>query len=141
MEKQTVISLSIFILSTLLFTRLDFLVNSDFYHYGLQFNESWYTTFGIIYGLLYQLTIILLFLYSKNVSLFIFYEAFVLSCTQDLIFYGVWNNGIFPSGDWTWMPLYQTFGTWTTTHQILLSFLSLALAFFLKLVLRTLHIR
>jgi hypothetical protein len=47
------------------------------------------------------------------------FEAFVLSAGQDLIFFGLWNRGVFPLGDWTWMPFYTVFGAWTTMAQFL----------------------
>lgn len=108
--------------SILLFTRLDYLINKEFYGYGLQFSEQWYSKYGVIYFLLYQLSILFIYLYSFNIRFLLLFEAFVLSSTQDLIYFGVWGHGEFPEGNWVWMPQYKIFKTWTTKHQILLSF-------------------
>jgi hypothetical protein len=48
-------------------------------------------------------------------------EVFVLTATQDLVYFGLWQ-GSFPRIEWLWTPFYWIFGSWTTTHQILLSF-------------------
>jgi hypothetical protein len=63
-------------------------------------------------------------------------EIFVLTSTQDLVYFGLWE-GAFPHIEWSWMPFYRIFGSWTTTHQIMLSF-SANLLFSLAIILRSL---
>jgi hypothetical protein len=100
---------------------MDYIVNSVLYGFGLRFDAEWYGMYSAAYFLLYQLAACMLTLASKSWRLLVFMEAFVLSSTQDLIYFGVWSNGVFPSGDWSWMPLYKTLGFYTTTFQIILS--------------------
>jgi len=122
-NRSFVVSLVFFVFFVLLFTRIDYLVNGDFYEFGLQFSWDWYIIWGILYALLYQSTIVLLHLFHRDWRFTIICESFVLSATQDLIFYLVWAPS-FPQGQWVWMPYYLWFGFWTTLNQILFSTLS-----------------
>ena len=114
------------ILGILLFTRIDFLINNILYKYGLKFSEGWYSEYGILYFLLYQFLIAIVYLLTKNVKLAICLEVFTQTSTQDLIYFGLWE-GSFPTYDWVWMPYYKIFGTWMTIHQVCLSLLALGL--------------
>jgi hypothetical protein len=42
----------------------------------------------------------------------------------------IWNRGVFPTGDWGWLPFYSVLGHWTTFDQAVLSVSSLAFAGF-----------
>ena len=121
MKRKNLFAVLLFFFGVLLFTRIDFFINASLYNYGLQFNENWYAEYTILYTLCYQLLILSLFVYTRNLKLFAFIEIFVVTSTQDLVYFGLWQ-GAFPQIDWNWMPFYRIFGTWTTTHQILLSF-------------------
>jgi hypothetical protein len=115
-----------FSFSVLLLTRLDFLVNNILYDFNLSFSEGWYHEYSILYFLAYQLVVFVLLAYTRNMKLFTFFEVFVLTSTQDLVYFGLWQ-GSFPAHEWVWMPYYRIFGFWNTTNQILLSISSLAL--------------
>jgi len=121
MKQRDVFAVLLFFLGVLLFTRFDYFVNASLYNYGLQFSESWYGEYLILYGLCYQLLILSLLVYTRNVKLFVLMEVFVLTSTQDFVFFGLWQ-GAFPTIEWAWTPFYRIFGSWTTTRQILLSF-------------------
>jgi len=121
MKRRDFFAVLLFFFGVLLFTRVDFFVNASLYNYGLQFSENWYSEYLILYGLCYQLLILSLLVYTRSLKLFVFMEVFVLTSTQDLVFFGLWQ-GAFPRIEWSWTPFYRIFGTWTTTHQILLSF-------------------
>jgi hypothetical protein len=108
-----------------LLTRLDFLVNSILYNFGLSFSEAWYQEYSILYFLAYQLVVFILLAYTRNLKLFALFQVFVLTCTQDLVYFGLWE-GSFPSHEWVWMVYYRIFGFWNTTSQILLSVSSLS---------------
>lgn len=95
-------------------------MNGLLYNYGLLFNAGWYGPYSLGYLLSYQFVILLLVLYSRSWRLFVLMEAFVLSSTQDLVYFAVWNGG-FPVGDWVWMPLCEVFGGYTLVTQLLLS--------------------
>jgi hypothetical protein len=121
MNIKTMICLLLFFISVFLFTFLDWVVNCVLYGFGLRFDAEWYGLYSAAYFLLYQLAIVMLVLASKSWRLLVFMEAFVLSSSQDLVYFGVWSRGVFPVGDWVWMPLYQTLGFYTTAFQVCLS--------------------
>jgi hypothetical protein len=121
MKRENLLAVLLFFFGVLLFTRVDFFVNASLYNYGLKFNENWYGEYLILYALCYQFLILLLLVYTRNLKLFVFMEVFVLTSTQDLAYFGLWQ-GAFPKIEWSWTTFYRIFGTWTTTHQILLSF-------------------
>jgi hypothetical protein len=120
-KRENVFAILLFFLGVLLFTRIDFLINYSLYQYGLQFNENWYAEYSGLYALCYQFLILSLLVYTRNLKLLVFMEVFVLTSTQDMIYFGLWQ-GAFPTTEWCWMPFYRILGTWTTLHQILLSF-------------------
>ncbi|HLE75260.1 MAG TPA: hypothetical protein VI864_04360 [Candidatus Bathyarchaeia archaeon] len=121
MKRKNLFAILLFFLGVLLFTRVDFLVNESLYHYGLHFNENWYAEYTSLYALCYQFLILSLLVYTRNLKLLVFMEVFVLTSTQDMVYFGLWQ-GAFPKIDWWWTPFYRIFGTWTTTDQALLSF-------------------
>src|SRR4030067_305380 len=121
MKRRNILAVLLFFLGVLLFTRIDFLINSSLYRYGLHFSENWYVEYTGLYALCYQLLILSLFVYSRNLKLLALMEVFALTSTKDLVYFGLWQ-GSFPTIDWSWMPFYRIFGSWTTAHQILLSF-------------------
>jgi len=118
-------AIGIFSFSVLLLTRLDFLINNILYNFGLSFSEALYQEYSVLYFLAYQLVVFILLAYTKNLKLFAFFQVFVLTSTQDLVYFGLWE-GSFPSHEWVWMVYYRIFGFWNTTSQILLSLSSLS---------------
>jgi len=125
-NKRIPIALFLFLAFVLVYTRMDFLIHSELYAYGLQFNQKWFGTNQIIYFFMFQLAIVVCTYIAQNWKFLIFTEAFVLSATQDLIFF-TWNSFNYPVGDWTWMPFYSWFGAWTTVHQLVFSISVLAI--------------
>jgi hypothetical protein len=117
--ERLVIAVVIFVVSVLVLTRIDFLINSDLYHYGLQFSDGWFWINQVTYTAMYQIIIVCLFLYSRSKWLLITFEAFVISAGQDLVYFTVWQRS-FPNGNWDWMPAVKVFGLaqWTTAMQI-----------------------
>lgn len=123
MNRRFLFAVGFFGASVLLLTKLDYLINTTFYGYGLQFSYGWYRDYTILYMMLFQLVIVPSSLWLQNKYYFVLTEAFVLSGTQDLIYFGVWNGGVFPSGDWSWMIFHDWFGSWTTANQFTLCLL------------------
>ena len=121
MKRRNILAVLLFFFGVLLFTRIDFLINNSLYGYGLHFSENWYAEYTSLYALCYQLLILSLFVYSRNLKLLALMEVFALTSTQDLVYFGLWQ-GSFPIIEWSWMPFYRILGSWTTAHQILLSF-------------------
>jgi hypothetical protein len=122
---RNLVAFGIFSFSVLLLTRLDFLINSILYNFGLSFSEAWYQEYTVLYFLAYQLVVFILLAYTKNLKLFAFFQVFLLTSTQDLVYFGLWE-GSFPSHEWVWTVYYRIFGFWNTTSQILLSLSSLS---------------
>ena len=123
---QNLAAIVIFSFFVLLLTRLDFLINNIFYSFGLIFSEGWYQEYTILYFLAYQLDILVLLAYTRNLKLFLFFEVFILTSTQDLVYFGFWQCS-FPSHEWVWMVQYKIFRSWNTTTQLLLNTSSIAL--------------
>ncbi|MGD2065913.1 MAG: hypothetical protein PVI43_01925 [Candidatus Bathyarchaeota archaeon] len=119
-------AIGIFCFAVLLLTRLDYLINNVLYSFGLSYSELWHQEYGIIYSLAYQLVIFTLLLYTRNLKLFVLFQAFVLTSTQDLVYFALWESS-FPASDWVWMNQYSLFGFWNTATQILLSLGSLSI--------------
>jgi hypothetical protein len=123
-------AIGVFCFAVLLLTRLDYLINNTLYSFGLSYSEAWYQEYVLLYFLAYQLVIFTLLAYTRNLKLFMLFQAFVLTSTQDLIYFGLWE-GSFPAHEWVWMTQYKLFGFWNTATQILLSFSSLSLTLIL----------
>ncbi len=115
-----IISVATFLVGTVIFSGRDYLIHHDLYGWGLQADMSWILKDWLIYFFELQAVAVacVLIARSHRLSLLIFFEAFILSSTQDLIFFGLWGYGSFPSESWTWMYNYQFFGVWTTPMQL-----------------------
>lgn len=85
MKRENLIAILLFFTGVLLFTRIDFFVNSSLYNYGLKFNENWYVEYLNLYALCYQLLILSLLAYTRSLKLFISMETFILTSTQDIV--------------------------------------------------------
>ena len=121
MKRRLLFGALLFFLTVLLLTRLDFLVNKSLYAFGLRYDEGWYVEYSLLYALLYQAVIVMLALYTKSLRFVAFTEVFVLTSSQDLVYFGLWQGG-FPGIQWAWTPFFHLFGTWTTANQLMLSF-------------------
>lgn len=117
-NRYIIVSGLLFVCSILLLSGIDHVVHTDLYSYGLRFSMAWANSYWTLYTLILQIVVIACVLIGKNLKLLIVYEAFVLSKGQDLIYYLVWNNGVFPSGNWEWQEFYAWFGKWNTLNQV-----------------------
>jgi len=127
-SKKTWLAILFFFGAVLVLTRVDWIINTVLYKYGLQFSYGWYREYTLLYMLLFQLVILPLSVWIQNWYFLGLTEAFVLSGTQDLIYFGLWC-GYFPSENWTWMVFYEWFGSWTTANQFALCLLVNGLVF------------
>jgi hypothetical protein len=125
-SKRLGIAAIFFAISVLLFTGLDFLVNSTLYGFGLQFNDGWYSPYTLLYSLLYQIIIVCLGFYCKSWRFLIVAESFVLSGTQDIVYFALWNHGVFPVDAWSWIMASRIGITWTTQLQFVWSAVALS---------------
>ena len=123
MSNKSWLAILLFLVGVLLLTRIDYLVHAILYDYGLTFSYVWANEYWLLYALSYQLLIILLILWNKNKYFFIAAEVFVLTATQDLIYFGVWA-GSFPTTNWWWASFYNLLGFWSTFDQIFFSIMT-----------------
>jgi hypothetical protein len=114
---RTILSVALFAAGILVLTARDQLIHGILYNYGLTFSYAWANWDWTIYFLQFQILAIATALIADSRNLLVLYEAFVLSATQDLVFYAVWNNMAFPSTEWWWGFGYKLFGTWNTGLQ------------------------
>jgi hypothetical protein len=121
----------LFFVAVVLLEGNGYIIHHDLYEHGLIYNESWAGKDNLIKMALYQFVIFTLLIIHKNWRLWILTEVFWSTCSQDLLFYLVWNKGVFPAGDWVWLPFYSIFGHWTTIDQSILSLSSMVFAGFL----------
>jgi hypothetical protein len=135
-HKRLIATAGLFACGILLLTKLDHIINSTLYGYGLKFSTDWYWQYSVVYFVLLQGVVVLLYVFARRREILLLCEAFVLSGTQDFIYFGVWNGGVFPEGQWNWTPYYWMFGSWTTASQAALSAGSLLLAFLIEAFLR-----
>ena len=130
LSNKTWCAILLFAVSVLVLTRIDFLVHSTLYDYGLIFSYSWAVEYWYLYAILYQLVIVPLSLWTRNLYFFFAAQAFVLSATQDLFFFGLWCGSFPPETvNWWWMPTYRIFGFWSTSTQFVFSILVNVLVF------------
>lgn len=127
-KDRSYIAILAFIGFVVIFTGMDYLVNATLYHFGLIFSNAWWQPYEMFYTLMFQVAILCLVLFSRSWRLLVVFEAFVLTAGEDLVYFGLWNRGVFPAGNWTWSGLYAIFGSWTTPWQAALTVTALALA-------------
>lgn len=128
-QQRILIASVVFVAAVLLFTGLDYLINSIFYFHGLQYSDNWYWPYTVMYTALYQIVIACLTLYTKSWRLLLVAEAFVLSGCQDLVYFGLWNLGAFPVDSWNWLIVSRVFNIyWSTTMQFVVSLSALGAA-------------
>jgi len=107
------------VVSILVFTGLDFVINSVLYSYGLKFDTAWFMLYSVGYLSLYQLILGLIYFYTRSWQIPLLGEAFVLSGGVDLVFFGVWGRMQFPSCVWAWSGYAMFLGLhWTTAVQV-----------------------
>ena len=132
------LAITLFILLMIFQAGRDYIVHGVHYEYGLRWDPQWHYLDLSIYLAQNVLIVVSCAAIARSVWLLPFFYVFVNTSTQDLLFYGVWHNllriapqhsGVFPLGDWTWMPYYEWFGAWTTEMQIFFSVSLLTVTF------------
>jgi hypothetical protein len=121
MYKNVLLGVVLFFIAVVLLEGNGYLIHHDLYEYGLRYNEAWAGKDNLIKIALYQFVIFTLLLVHKSWRVWVLTEVFWYTCSQDLFFYLIWNKGVFPAGDWVWIPFYSVFGRWTTIDQSILS--------------------
>lgn len=124
-------------------SRIDFLVHSTLYNYGLFFSYEWANVYWLIYGLVFvAFSLAVAFVYylgskktltNKKIALALFTSINVLSICglQDVLFYVLWAGSLPPNTlVWWWSLWTLVFGTWNSQMQVTLT----ALAFGISLL-------
>jgi hypothetical protein len=118
MQKRIIIAILAYILLLLIQTRIDYYFNHDLYAKGLVFSEVWYQPYSNLYLFLTLFYVLIASLIAKSYKFLAIALTFALTSGQDLIYFGVWNKGVYPNGQWTWMYWFHVFGFWNTYSQI-----------------------
>lgn len=134
----------LFVFLTVLFfalmSKIDFIVHSTLYSYGLKFSYDWANTYWLTYSLVYSaFGLTMAFCYyagsskqfqNKKVAFAIFCSINVLAICglQDLLFFLLWAGSL-PSGAlvWWWSMWTYVFGTWNSQMQLALTGLGFVL--------------
>ena len=111
-------------------TGIDFAVNNTLYSYGLTFSFVWYLPYlvGLSATVISICILVMWQSYedTRNVSVALKRGSILLLADIggliDCLYFMVYNRGIVPFGEWTWMWQYWLFGTWNWTLQIIWSF-------------------
>ena len=120
-------------------SRIDFIVHSTLYEYGLQFSYSWALEYWVLYPgifVIFSLTTGFMFwLGSKKtardfkISVAIVATVILLAAggLQDIMFFVLWAGGLPPVDViWWWNPWRHILGTWSSTSQIVSASLALS---------------
>jgi hypothetical protein len=131
MHRRVVLGVVLFFIAVVLLEGNGYLIHHDLYEHGLRYDEAWAGKDNLIKMALYQFVIFTILLIHRSWPVWILTEVFWGTCSQDLFFYLVWNKGVFPAGDWSWLPFFCIFGQWTTLNQSILSITSMVSVGFL----------
>jgi hypothetical protein len=133
-----------FVLLTVLFfalmSKIDFIVHSTLYEYGLIFSYDWANMYWLIYSLVFfAFGLMMAFCYyvgsqktfqNKKIAIALFASINVLALCgfQDVLFFVLWSGSL-PPGTlvWWWSMWTYVFGTWNTQMQVTLTSLGFAL--------------
>lgn len=135
--KGVAIALTVFTFFCIM-SRIDYLVHSRLYKFGLQFSYEWAIEYWILYTFMYvifSLAIGLMFwlgsdrtLRDCKISIAIVATVVLLTIggLQDLLFFVLWAGGLpLPNVVWWWNPWQHILGTWNSISQIISASLSL----------------
>lgn len=127
------LSLLVFLFFSLM-SRIDFIVHSKLYHYGLYFSYQWANEYWIVYCatfFAFSLSIGFMYLLGSNNSRQDKKISVILTTSISLLFVGgtadvmvfiLWVRSLPPENVmWWWAPWYQIFGVWTTSMQLILT--------------------
>lgn len=119
-------------------SKIDYIVHSTLYQFGLKFSYDWANTYWLTYSLVFcMFGLTMAFCYymgspktvqNKKIAIAIFTSINVLALCglQDLLFFVLWAGSL-PQGTlvWWWSMWTYLFGTWNTQMQVSLTGLGL----------------
>jgi uncharacterized membrane protein len=112
-------------------SRIDFIVNSVLYNYGLEFSYNWANTYWLTYSFVFVVfSAVTGFFYwfgSRKtafdkrfvVALIVTINLLALGGLQDILFFTIWAGGL-PGNSvvWWWSQWMGIFGTWNSLLQL-----------------------
>ena len=128
--KAALLAVAVFVFF-LLMSRIDYIVNSTLYRYGLQFSYDWALEYWVIYT-----TVFVVFSAALGITnwvtssrtrkdtkisaaLFLTILFLAIGGLQDILYFVFWAGGLPPiSVVWWWAPLITLVGTWNSLIQV-----------------------
>ena len=114
-----------------LMSRMDYVVNSTLYNYGLRFSRGWADGYWITYNAIFvafALGISCAYWFGSrktrrdlkfSIALLTTIILFTIGGLQDIMFFVLWAGGLPPNNVvWWWAPLANIVGTWNSTIQV-----------------------
>ena len=131
-EYRTEISFAFLVLLFFcLMSRMDYVVNSTLYDYGLRFSYEWAEGYWVTYNSIFvafALAMSCAYWFGSHktrmdmkfsIALFTTIVLLTAGGLQDVIFFVFWAGGLPPNNVvWRWSPLTNLVGTWNSTIQI-----------------------
>ncbi len=119
----------------LFMSRIDFIVNSVLYNYGLVFSYNWANTYWLTYNFTFvvfsAMASFVYWLGSRKtscdkkvvVALLVTINLLALGGLQDILYFSIWAGGLpVNSVVWWWSQWKGVFGTWNSLLQLELMF-------------------
>jgi len=124
------VSMLVFLFFSLM-SRIDFIVHTTLYNYGLQFSYQWANEYWIVYSaVFFNFSLLIGFMYwlgsNKNkrdrkisIALTTSMNLLAVAGTADIMVFVLWVGRLPPENVmWWWAPWYNIFGVWTTSMQL-----------------------
>ena len=129
---KTEISLALLVLLFFcLMSRMDYVVNSTLYNYGLRFSYNWAEGYWLTYNAIFiafGLAVSCAYWLGSHktrrdmkcsMALLATIVLFTVGGLQDVMFFVLWAGGLPPSNViWRWSPFTSLIGTWNSMIQI-----------------------
>jgi hypothetical protein len=122
---------SLVFLFFLFMSRIDFIINSVLYNYGLMFSYSWANEYWLSYGFTFivfsAMASYVYWLGSQKTTqdkkvvaaLLVTINLLALGGLQDILYFSIWAGGLpVNSVVWWWSLWKNIFGTWNTSLQL-----------------------
>jgi hypothetical protein len=130
--RVAIMLISLLVLFFVVMSRIDYIVNSTLYNYGLKFSYDWANMYWFAYQAAFWVFSAMVALvywsgsrktgFDKKVTaaLFISIDLLALGGLQDILFYVLWGGGL-PANSvvWTWVVWEKVFGFWNSMVQVI----------------------
>ena len=120
-----------------LMSRIDFIVHSILYGYGLEFSYEWANAYWATYSgsfVVFSVTIGSTYWLASNrdasdkrfsLTIIATVNVLMIGGVQDIMFFVFWSGGLPPDNvSWWWVPWTYLFGTWNSFMQVITAAMS-----------------